>query len=290
MRPKLEKLENGVEKRSFSCYKVSVPYFEFYWHFHPEYELTLILNGKGNRIVGNNMESFESGDFVLLGPNLSHVWVSDEKEVGPCEALVIQFPEAFLENLLRFPEWNGLHHLQGKAGKGLSYANLSENECKQLRDKMKDLVESNLLSSLIELLCQLCTKEGISLSTDAFSSQKPLKDSTRLHAVLQFIQMHYLQPVTLKNVAAWIHLSESAFSKFFRREMGKPYTSYLNELRIAHASRLLIETDHSISSIAHASGFENLSYFNRVFLQQKNITPKAFRKVKKGKWETGIAN
>jgi AraC-like DNA-binding protein len=283
MRPRLEILGNIANTRSFTCYKVSVPFFEFYWHFHPEYELTLILSGKGNRLVGNSVQPFESGDLVLLGPNLPHVWVSDEKGAGPCEALVIQFPELFMENLLRFPEWNGLQHLVQNARKGLTYSNLSKKELEGLTALLNQIRENDSLTCIIDLLCDLSTKEALPLSVEVFPSQKPSKDSTRLNAVLHFIQLKYLQPLTLKDVAASIHLSESAFSKFFSREMGKPFTTYLNELRIAHSCRLLIETDKPISYVAHASGFENLSYFNRVFLQQKKIYPTALRKIKKGK-------
>lgn len=283
MRPRLEILGNIANTRSFTCYKVSVPFFEFYWHFHPEYELTLILSGKGNRLVGNSIQPFENGDLVLLGPNLPHVWVSDEKGAGPCEALVIQFPELFMENLLRFPEWNGLHHLVQNARKGLTYSNLSKKELEGLTALLNQIGENHSLTSIIDLLCDLSTKEALPLSVEVFPSQKPSKDSTRLKTVLHFIQLKYLQPLTLKDVAASIHLSESAFSKFFSREMGKPFTTYLNELRIAHSCRLLIETDKPISYVAHASGFENLSYFNRVFLQQKKIYPTALRKIKKGK-------
>jgi len=282
MRPRLEKLGNTANMRSFTCYKVSVPFFEFYWHFHPEYELTLILKGKGSRLVGNSMQPFEKGDFVLLGPNLPHVWVSDEKEEGPCEALVIQFPEVFIQNLLHFPEWNHLDHILQNAGKGLAYSNISTKEREHLTAQMRQIIENHSLSGLIELLVQLTTIEGRTLSTEVFFSQKPSGDSTRLKAVLHFIQLNYLHSITLKNAAASIHLSESAFSKFFARKMGKPFTSYLNELRIAHACRLLVETDKPISNVAHASGFENLSYFNRVFLQQKKVSPSGLRKIRKG--------
>jgi AraC-like DNA-binding protein len=279
MRPRFEKLVKSSNKRSFTCYKVSVPFFEFYWHFHPEYELTLILNGKGNRLVGNNIQPFESGDLVLLGPNLPHVWVSDENDAGPCEALVIQFPEAFIQSLLHFPEWKSLEHLLQHAGKGLSYSNISGKEIVKLTFQVQQVVESSSLSGLIDLLFELSAKEGTPLCTDVFYSPKPSKDSSRLQAVLHFIQMHYLQPITLRNAASSIHLSESAFSKFFSREMGKPFTTYLKEMRVAHACRLLIETDKPISYIAHASGFENLSYFNRAFLQMKNVPPRQIRKI-----------
>jgi AraC-like DNA-binding protein len=90
-----------------------------------------------------------------------------------------------------------------------------------------------------------------------------------------------LQPIILEDAAKSIHLSSSAFSKFFLRKMGKPFTTYLNELRIAHACQLLMETDKPISLIGNASGFENHSYFNRVFLKQKKVSPSGFRKIRK---------
>jgi YesN/AraC family two-component response regulator len=283
MRPRLEILGNTADNRSFTGYKVSVPYFEFFWHFHPEYELTFIVNGKGNRLVGNHIQPFESGDFVLIGPNLPHVWISDEKDTAPCEALVIQFPEACMQNLLHFPECTDLHRLVQHAGRGLSYAHVPENERGQLTDHMQRVVEGASFSGFIELLCMLAAKEGMPVSTGVFSSSKPAKDSTRLQAVLHFIQMHYQKSISLRQVAASIHLSESAFSKFFIREMGKPFTTYLNELRIAHACRLLMETDMPVSLIAQASGFENTGYFNRVFLAQKKVTPTGLRKIRKRK-------
>jgi AraC-like DNA-binding protein len=281
MRPRLEKLGSPANLVSFTCYRVSVPFFEFYWHFHPEYELTLILNGKGNRLVGNNIEPFEKGDLVLLGPNLPHVWVSEEKNGGPCEAFVIQFPESFIQNLLLFPEWNCLYNLVQHSGKGMAYSKISKKELELIRLQMQQIAEANSLLNLIELLCQLAGKTGQPLSTEVFSSEKPSKDATRLNAILHFIHSHYLQPIILEDAAKSIHLSSSAFSKFFLRKMGKPFTTYLNELRIAHACQLLIETDNPISLIGNASGFENHSYFNRVFLKQKKVSPSGFRKIRK---------
>ena len=281
MRPRLEKLNDTANSHSFNCYKVSVAFFEFYWHFHPAYELTLIISGKGNRLVGNSIEPFESGDVVLLGANLPHVWVSDEKEAGLCEALVIQFPESFIRNLLRFPEWGCLNHFLQNGGNGLAYSKIPKIELGHLSSHMRQVVENHSLSGLIELLCKLSASEGKPLSTEIFPGVKPSKETSRLSVVLHYIQMHYLEPITLENAAASINLSISAFSKFFKRKMGKPFTNYLNELRVAHACRLLLETDKPISYIANAAGFENLSYFNRVFLQQKKIQPRELRKIRK---------
>jgi AraC-like DNA-binding protein len=182
-----------------------------------------------------------------------------------------------MQNLLQFPEWNCLYHLVQHAGKGLSYSKIAPRAHHQLTAQIQGVVESHSLSGLIDLLSLLVTIEGNTISNEIFPSTNPLKSITRLNVALHFMHLHYVKPLTLKEVAASIHLSESAFSKFFIRSMGKPFATYLNELRIAHASRLLIETDKPISYIAHASGFENLSHFNRTFLKMKKVTPKGFR-------------
>src|SRR3954454_13540183 len=65
----------------------------FQWHHHPEYELTLTLNSRGQRFIGDHVGDYEDGDLVLIGPNLPHTWFSRDKIVAaePHVALVIWF-------------------------------------------------------------------------------------------------------------------------------------------------------------------------------------------------------
>ncbi len=281
MRPKLEKLAVENQQQSFKGYWVRVPKFEFYWHFHPEYELTMIIKGKGNRIVGDNIMPFGEGDFVLLGPNLPHVWVSDENETGPCEAMVFQFHESFFQNLLRFPELGCLYPLHTQSPRGLNFSMVAPKEKAFLKGLMKKVIEIPTVPGFMKLITELSTCKATPITLSAFKIPKTPGNTTRINNALTFIQLNFLKPISLKDAAKAIHLSESAFSKFFRRSIGKTFTNYLHDLRIAHACTLLIETDKPVSYIAHVSGFENLSYFNRVFLIRKNITPSGFRKLSK---------
>ena len=105
MRARLEKLAKHEGLKSFLCYEVNLPYFEFFWHFHPEFDLTYIVNGRGKRLVGDSIEYFKEGDLVLLGPSLPHVWLTDKNKKQKCRAIVIQFSQAFVTPFLELAEF-----------------------------------------------------------------------------------------------------------------------------------------------------------------------------------------
>jgi AraC-like DNA-binding protein len=104
------------------------------------------------------------------------------------------------------------------------------------------------------------------------------KTEGRIGKVFQYIHRHSAETVSLSEMAALINLSESAFCKFFKRTTGKTFSDYLSEIRVGHACHLLSESDDTISEIAYRSGFESLTYFNRVFLRKKGVRPREFRK------------
>jgi AraC-like DNA-binding protein len=103
-------------------------------------------------------------------------------------------------------------------------------------------------------------------------------DQSRIDAVCRHINEHFTEGLTQPDVARVAHLSVPAFSRFFKRSMGRTFTDYVNELRIGSACRALIETDKSVAEICYASGFENLSNFNRRFLALKKMSPREFRR------------
>src|SRR5205807_1425244 len=104
MKAKLEQLEHRKGSNAFICYETHVPSFQFVWHYHPEYELTYIVKGKGKRLVGDSYENFEEGDLVLLGPMMPHTWVSEKVRSQHCVAIVIQFKDNFIRPLQSYKE------------------------------------------------------------------------------------------------------------------------------------------------------------------------------------------
>lgn len=279
MKPRLEQLFHRNENLSFLCYEVNVHSFEFLWHYHPEYELTYIVKGEGKRLVGDSYENFSEGDLILLGPNLPHTWITEKKKKETCCAFVIQFTHAFVEKLSEFPEMNGFEKLFVKADRGLRFNKAKNKDCVFLLQRMiksSELVKFSLLLQLLELLSN---NKSIPLASARYKPMKGNENQQRISKVFLYVEKEFQASITLKKAASIINLSESAFCKFFKRVSGKTFSDYTNEIRIAHACKLLIETDKSIGEIAFQCGFESLTYFNRVFLRKKNMKPSIYRKM-----------
>jgi AraC-like DNA-binding protein len=277
MRAQLEKLSFHESGKSFNCYEVKVPYFDFFWHFHPAYELTLITEGTGKRLAGDSMETFSPGDLVLVGPMLPHVWVSEELPGSSCSAFVMQFPQALVNGLQSFPECESLRKLLEAASHGWHMQVTDKGALLEKFSRILHLEGAASIAAFIDLFDLLTQLPGRKLASPGYTSAKTETHSKRMNKVLVYVEQHYKNEINLGEAAKTVHLSETAFSKYFKRTMGKTFFDYVNEVRISRACLLLRDTDRSISEIALASGFGNLSYFNRIFLKKKHTTPYTFR-------------
>ncbi len=278
MRAKLELLSQQNNNRSFLCYEVKLPSFDFFWHYHPEYELTYILRGNGKRLVGDSYENFYEGDLVLLGPSLPHTWFTEKTSKENYRAIVIQFSLNFIEPMLQYPEMADIKKLLRKADKGLKF---SYQKSKELSVDLHQILHNkgvDSITSLLLLLQKLSNSRTISLATPGFRPIKGNQNQQRINIVFQYVQQQFKNGISLREAASLIHLSQSAFCKFFKRISGKTFSDYVNDIRIAHACQLLIESDMLIEQIAYESGFDSLTYFNRIFLKKKETKPGSFRK------------
>ena len=261
---------------SFYARRIVVPAFEFKWHFHPEFELTYILRGKGYRIVGNSHEDFSAGDFVLLGSNLPHTWWGKLDDDEPSEAIVIQFSTEFMQPFLALHESRQIKTLLENSSKGLR---LTASDA--LIEKIMGLNQIQGLDSVLTLLAilqEISQQKATQIASNTYQNVLSKKFETRINKVCTHLQIHCCEPIRLKEVADLVCMSESNFCKFFKKATSTTFSDYINDLRINEACNLLLFSDYSISEIAHASGFESLSYFNRVFLKKKQTTPSLFRK------------
>jgi AraC-like DNA-binding protein len=270
------------EANSFAVREFKMPAFTSPWHFHPECELTWILQSSGNRFVGDSLAGFAPGDLVLLGANLPHYWRNDapvRTASGRAHSLVIQFrEECFGTEFLSLPELSDVRKLLLRARRGLAITGATRVEVTR---QMLELQSAKGLASVIGLLNILKTlchpDDAQPLSSPGFNAFVDEYSSERINKAYQYVFKHYTGPMDHQQIARTAGMSHSAFCHYFKRVTGRTLTDFIKEMRIGHARKLLIETNHSVAEIAYASGFETLSNFNRQFQQLCATSPKKFR-------------
>jgi AraC-like DNA-binding protein len=277
MRASFEDIRSRKGNQSFVAYHLNVPAFPFKWHYHPEYELTFITKGSGKRLVGDSHENFEAGDLVLIGPGLPHTWVSHRVRKNSSSAVVIQFSEEFINSFLQHPEFSDVAKLLAGSGNGLFFPYRARKKIAEEIKLLPDKKGVEKITTLLMVLQQLATGSSVKLASTFFSSVKGVENEKRINRVCQYVQKHAGEKISLQKAADMIHLSDTAFCKFFKRATGKTFSDYVNDIRIGLACSLLTESDKTVNEIAYQCGFESLTYFNRVFLKKKNARPREFR-------------
>ena len=125
---------------------------------------------------------------------------------------------------------------------------------------------------LFSLLCLLAAKSL------PIHGERPSKSREKMKLLLGYIEEHYGERITVEDGAALCFYSNSHFMKFFKRYMGMPFTQYLNDFRLEKAAGLLRTTLLPVTDVAQQCGFDNISYFNRLFRKKYHGTPGAYRK------------
>ncbi|MEO6631182.1 MAG: AraC family transcriptional regulator, partial [Mucilaginibacter sp.] len=95
--------------------------------------------------------------------------------------------------------------------------------------------------------------------------------------VFEFLYDNYDKPVALAEAAKIANMPTVSFSRFFKKRTGKSFIDTINEIRLGHASRMLVDTNYTIALIAYKCGFNNISNFNRAFKRKKQCVPREFR-------------
>ena len=254
--------------------------FDFPLHYHEEYELNLIINAPGaKRIVGDHIEAIEELEMVLVGPNLYHAWFTHKCESTEIRELTIQFHKDLFED--RFLRRNQLSFIKAMFEKSQRGILFSRETIERLQPRILALSQKNGFDSVLELLSilhDLSTSRNMRTLSDAGSSNEPLHyNSRRIEKVFEYMNAHYSRAITLSEVAKVANMPEASFSRFIKKRIGNTFIDSLNEIRLGHATRMLIDTTHNVAEVAYKCGFNNISNFNRTFKKKKGCTPKEFR-------------
>ena len=250
-------------------------------HSHRNFELNYIISGWGNRIVGDNMESFSRGDLVLMGPNLPHCWeiTGVSQGVSP-ECITIHFHEDFFgQKILSSPELNPVIDLFRASSKGVQFYGEEILDVGYILHKMLKANNFRKLIYLMEIFEILVrTTSRRELAATGYLDEESGPEDKRLKQVYEYILINFSRKIKLEDVAEQCHLSPSAFCRFFERSTGKSLFNYLKEVRIGYACKLLQDSDLMISDICYQSGYNNLAHFNNQFKEICGVTPGQYRK------------
>jgi len=279
---------------SLRLLQLELPTFEGGLHRHAHAELTWIERGQGLRWVGDSVEPFFDGDLVLVGGEVAHLWASrGPQPAAGCAATVLQFKPDWAART-GLPELAGVSPLLLRATLGLEIRGDTRLEVQRGLLRLRQVTAARRVATMVDLLATLMEGAAdlrelstrISGGTTAADGPAdgpvdvPVNGSAggqRVDRVLNWIEEHLAEDLRVEDAAAVAHVSAAAFGRFFRREVGKSFTDYVNDARCGWAALQLIQGREPIAHIAQSCGFSTLSHFGEQFRRRYRQAPRAFR-------------
>lgn len=282
------------EQASFRCVRIREQPLVAAWHFHPEYQLTLIVRGTGQRMVGDSLAPLGPGDLTLVGPNLPHCWDVDPPAAGasrassrhwarrqPVDAVIAQFRAEFLgREFWGVPETAAIVSLLTSSARGLRF---SADATARVASAIMRLPKQRGLQRLLGLMTvldSLAAAGGAPLASPRYKPRLDEADHERIAPAIQAIHDRLWTPAGppgRTELAAISGLAERSFSRYFKMKVGRTLPDFINELRIGRARWLLETSSLPIARVARQCGFHNLSHFNSQFRRLVGTTPQRFR-------------
>lgn len=254
--------------------------FDFPLHFHEEFELNFIENASGaKRIIGDNIEIISDIELVLVGSNTSHGWFTHECKNSNIHEITIQFhKDLFDEKFLKRNQMSFVRSMLERSSRGISF---SPEAINLIKPRLLGLSQTSGFSSIMELMSILndlsVSRNMRTLTTISFANEKITYDSNRIEKAFDYMKNNYDKDISLEDISKIVNMSVVSFSRFIKKSTGKTFIDSFNDIRLGHASRLLIDTRLSIAEVSYKCGYNNLSYFNRIFKKKHSHTPKEFR-------------
>jgi len=255
------------------------------WHYHPEIELVYFNRGSGMQFVGDSIKRFKAGDIVLVGPNLPHCWKFETEsthiqDVSPYST-VIHFLEDFWgKTFLNLPENKFIKNAIDRSKNGLLISAEKEPLVAKLMEQILDAAGPARVTLLMDTLAMM----GISVSAKQLSSNGFKRnshaetDKYRINVIYDYSFANFKENITIDEIARVANLAPGSFCRYFKSKTNKTYMQFLNEIRVSHACKLLIEDkDLNIKQICYEAGFNNFSSFHSIFKSITGRTPLIYK-------------
>lgn len=263
-----------VKKHTENCKMKSA-----FWHFHPEIELVYVNKGQGKRHIGNHLSYFNNSQLILLGSNLPHNGFTDRLTSNGSETLVQFKPDFLGDAFFEIPEMQDIVQLFERGKKGILFKPETK---KVVGPKMENLVNYNgfdRIVKLLEILNDLALSEDYTLlNADGYAFEAKPQDSTKIDIIYKHINANFKNHISLEEIADKVSMTVPAFCRYFKKATGKTFTQLVNEYRVVHATKLLNESQMSITDICFECGFNNFSHFNKQFNELTGKSASNYRK------------
>jgi AraC-like DNA-binding protein len=284
MKATLKKIGEGADN-IFNVLIENSPNFYPYWHYHPQYEIMLIEKSTGTRYVGDSISPFQEGDITFLGSDIPHLFRNhpeyfSEKSKKKAKATVLYFSDEFINSgFFQLREMGAINELLQLSKRGIIINGSSK---KEVARRLKKIVKGESVIRLLDfisLLNYIASKgEYEVLSSLGFTHNLDKQDLSRLNKIFDYLLNNFQKSITLDDVSKVANMSKAAFCRYFKDRTNKTLITFLNEIRIGHACKLLIENNNmNISEICYECGFNNLTNFNIQFKKLKKMNPMLYR-------------
>ncbi|MEF3078331.1 AraC family transcriptional regulator [Winogradskyella poriferorum] len=247
-----------------------------FWHFHPEIELVYVNKGKGKRHIGNHLSYFNNSQLLLIGSNLPHNGFTDRLTVYGTETIVQFKPEFLGKHFFDIPEMEKINSLFERAKSGILFGIPTKQKLGKKIEKLSEKEGFKKILVLLEILHSLAKAEDYTiLNADGYRFETEPQDSAKIDTIFKHINENFKEHISLDEIADKVSMTVPAFCRYFKKVTGKTFTKLVNEYRVVHATKLLTESQMSITDISFECGFNNFSHFNKLF---KEFTGKSASK------------
>lgn len=248
-------------------------------HSHKNYELNYVVDGSGRRFVGGNISLFTPGDLVLMGPDLPHCWEATSA-VDRYTSITIHFKEDLFDSrLFQIPEFVSLQSLLERSRNGIHFQGIDTRAFEKDLEQLRQMHGYESMIQILKILGYLTTvTEAQTISAADFNRDQDQLEVERINRVYEYVFRHFTGVIRLVDVAREASLSESAFCIYFKKRTKKTFSTFLKEIRIGYACKLLSDSgERNIAQICFDSGFNNVANFNRQFREVTGMSPREYR-------------
>lgn len=251
------------------------------YHFHPEIQITLIISGKGQCIIGDRVLNFKEGSLLVIGEDIPHVfhnWPEEARRNEFIDSVSVYFDKnAFGEQFFRLTETAELNRFMEESKYCLEIKGPTRTYVEEILIRLSDLSGFSKFAKFLEMIYVLANSSDlIRISGSPFQIISQHGDFERLNKVFDYVFTNYDKQIRLSDVSELANMTPQGFCRYFKMRTRKSFFTFLLEARISKTCELLRENKLSINQIAFSVGFNSLSHFNREFKKRMGVTPSEY--------------